>query len=120
MLTAYGKLIRKHRIDSSMTLRQMAQALEVTPAFLSAVETGKKPVPAEMLTKTAALLNLDIAQRAELGRAAELSRQEHKVRLDERASGGDRELAAAFARQFSQLTEQQKEELRKILEDHRG
>jgi hypothetical protein len=63
---------------------------------------------------------LDIAQRAELQRAAETSRQEHKVRLDERATGRDRELAAAFARQFSQLTDRQKEELKKILEDHRG
>ncbi len=120
MLTPYGKLVRKHRIDAGMTLREMATALGITPAFLSAVETGRKSVPAEMPAKVAALMELDMAEQAELQKAAELSRKDFRVRLNERATGDDREVAAMFARQFPELSEEEKEEIRKILEGRRA
>ena len=120
MLTEYGKLVRKHRIDRGMTLREMAAALGMSPAFLSATETGRKPVPKELAERIAACLQLDIAQRAELIKAIEKSKQEFRVRLGERASGQDREVAAMFARQFPEMSEEDKESIRKILEGRRG
>jgi transcriptional regulator with XRE-family HTH domain len=44
-LTRFGKSARKHRIDLGITLRDMADALGVSAAMLSAVENGAKPVP---------------------------------------------------------------------------
>ena len=119
MLTQYGKLIRKHRIDKSMTLREMANDLNVTPSFLSATETGRRPVPHDLLNKISRPLDLDMTERAELARASEISRQELKVRFGENASNGDREIAAMFARRFHELSEPEKEEMRRILEGRR-
>jgi len=48
-LTDFGKAIRKARIDTGENLGTMADALNVTPAFLSGVETGRKKVPATMV-----------------------------------------------------------------------
>jgi transcriptional regulator with XRE-family HTH domain len=44
-LTSFGYIVRHRRIDLDMTLKQMAEALGVSNAFLSAVELGKRPVP---------------------------------------------------------------------------
>ncbi|HAD40793.1 MAG TPA: XRE family transcriptional regulator [Plesiomonas shigelloides] len=44
-LTEFGKAVRKARIDTDCTLLSMAQALDVTSAFLSGLETGNKKIP---------------------------------------------------------------------------
>lgn len=44
-LTDFGKAIRKARIDTGETLGSMADAIGVTPSFMSSVETGRKKVP---------------------------------------------------------------------------
>lgn len=43
-ITEFGKAVRKARIDASVTLGDMAEALEVSPPFLSAMETGRKKI----------------------------------------------------------------------------
>lgn len=52
-LTEFGKAVRKARIDANVTLGSMADTLEVTAAFLSALETGRKKIPADMVGKIA-------------------------------------------------------------------
>ena len=44
-LTEFGKVVRKARIDVGHTLLTMANELNTTPAFLSAMETGNRKVP---------------------------------------------------------------------------
>lgn len=44
-LTRFGSAVRKARIDSGVTLSEMAEALQVTPAFLSSIEVGRKKIP---------------------------------------------------------------------------
>ncbi len=44
-LTEFGKAIRKARIDADITLVGMAHDLQISPSFLSAVETGNKKFP---------------------------------------------------------------------------
>lgn len=119
MLTPFGKTIRKHRIDATMTLREMAGALDISPAFLSAVETGRKPIPESFIDRIAALLNLDIAARAELKSAADASATAMRMQFGQDASARDREVATLFARQFGELTDADKEAIRHILEGGR-
>ncbi len=47
-MTPFGQYLRKYRATKNITLRQMAKALNVTPAYLSALEHGwrGKPQPA--------------------------------------------------------------------------
>ena len=42
MITAFGKFLRILRMDNGEILKTMAEKLEVTSSFLSAVENGKK------------------------------------------------------------------------------
>ena len=51
MLTSLGKFLRKLRIDIGETLRDMADKLSVSSAFLSAVENGKKKMPESWFAK---------------------------------------------------------------------
>jgi len=53
MLTEFGKMLRKIRIDKGLLLKDLAGALSISPAYLSAVETGKKPIPDDFLGRIA-------------------------------------------------------------------
>lgn len=50
-LTAFGKAIRKARIDANETLKSMAMAINTSPSFLSGMETGCKKIPPEYVEK---------------------------------------------------------------------
>ena len=51
-ITEFGKAVRKARIDANgVTLTSMATALQTTPAFLSALEMGRKRIPTEWAGK---------------------------------------------------------------------
>jgi len=50
-LTAFGKAIRKARIDADTNLASMAAELNTTPSFLSAIEMGRKKIPTEWVDR---------------------------------------------------------------------
>lgn len=50
-ITEFGKAVRKARIDADVTLASMADELQTTPSFISAMEMGRKKVPAEWIRK---------------------------------------------------------------------
>ncbi|WP_375695414.1 XRE family transcriptional regulator [Bartonella sp. AC66GZZY] len=59
MVTSFGKILRKLRIDHSERLLDMAKKLDISVAFLSSVEIGKKSVPVGMEDKIIELYGLD-------------------------------------------------------------
>lgn len=50
-LTSFGKTVREARRELGDTLMTMATALGTSPAFLSAIETGRNKVPADFVVK---------------------------------------------------------------------
>jgi HTH-type transcriptional regulator, competence development regulator len=48
MLTAYGKFLKKFRIDRNETLADMAGKLKISSAYLSSIENGTREIPAKM------------------------------------------------------------------------
>ncbi len=42
---AFGAFLRSSRLDKKMTLREFAKAVEVTPAYISRIETGRDGPP---------------------------------------------------------------------------
>lgn len=50
-LTDFGRAVRKARLDAGETLSTMAESLGVSPAFLSAIETGRKKISEEWVKK---------------------------------------------------------------------
>lgn len=118
MPTNVGKFLRNIRIDNGETLRDMAQKLAVSSAFLSAVENGKKKAPRSWLSKLKTIYALSTAQAEELRDA--IAESGDTVELNIRnTSDPNRRLAVSFARQFDTLDEETAKKLFDILNKHK-
>ncbi len=117
MLTEFGKLLRKIRIDTGELLKDMADKLGVTPSYLSAVETGKRNVPEEWPDKLAYIYNLNTSQKKELEDTAYSSKLQVKFDMNNLVDN-DKNLILSFAREFKQLDTDEKDKILSILRKH--
>lgn len=118
MLTNFGKFVRKIRIDNGDLLKDMADVLQVTSSYLSAVEIGKRNVPiawAEIITKHYKLNKL---QEAELYSAIDDSQLNIKIDLSTYDTF-DKNIVLTFARKFDTLADSDKEQIRTLLSKHK-
>jgi transcriptional regulator with XRE-family HTH domain len=115
-LTPFGKALRKIRIDRDMLLKDMADGLSVTPAFLSSIEAGRKPIPHYLVGRIADFLQLNMVEKQELRTAAELSASSVQIALSPTSSIFDRSLATQLARNFDELDEGQKHAIKSIMD----
>jgi len=111
-LTEFGKEVRKARIDANETLVTMAKALDTTPAFLSAMETGSKNIAAKWVT---AITDFFKERGVELNNLKELAASANEVVSVEGLTHQQKMLVAGFAKspwnpgqlkQFAELLEQ--------------
>lgn len=102
-LNEFGKAVRRLRLDKDELLKDMAARLRVTPAFLSSIETGRKPVPAGFVDRIAEEYGLDNAARIALQKLADATRTSFEIKLASGASAQSRETAAVLAREFPRL-----------------
>ncbi|WP_312647588.1 helix-turn-helix domain-containing protein [Aminipila sp.] len=116
MLTDFGKMCRKIRIDADEILATMAERLGVAASFLSAVENGRKNVPVGWCDAITKEYNLSDADGQKLVIAAENSQKQVKIQL-ENLKSQDRDLVMSFARKFEQLNSKEKSEIYKILKN---
>ena len=65
-LTELGKFLRKLRIDNGELLKDMAIKLNVTPSFLSMVETGRRSIPKKWEEEIEKIYSLSLKQKEEL------------------------------------------------------
>ncbi len=73
-MTPLGAKLRALRADRGVTLKQMAEALEVSSAYLSALEHGRRGKPTWfLLQRMIAYFNVIWDEAEELQRLAELS-----------------------------------------------
>lgn len=114
MVTKLGKELRKLRIDRGLRLYDMAKVIDISTAMLSAVETGRKAAPDGLIDRLASHYPEVMARRDALQQLADLTKKEVRMTLDERENAT--ELAVAFARNFSQLTDQQIGQMKLLLE----
>lgn len=115
MLTELGKVLRKIRIDRDEILKDMAAKLQVTVAYLSAVENGKREVPEEWIPEIIDKYALSEEEAKNLEDAAFYSQKSIKIKLDEE-SDRNRDLVLAFARRFRDLDDQDFFAMKKLLE----
>ena len=114
MLTSVGKFLRKVRIDNNEILLNMANKLGVSSSFLSAVENGKKKIPADWSIRICELYGLDEIQCENLDQAIAETEQSYEIDLSG-VSQSNREVAVSFARKFASMDESQIEQIKKIL-----
>lgn len=105
MITTFGKLLRKIRIDHGEILMDMAKRLGVSPSFLSAVEVGRKSAPSGWSDTIAEQYHLSEEQRQELKEAEQEA--VISVKLDfSKVDQPQRTAALVFAREFGSMTEE--------------
>jgi transcriptional regulator with XRE-family HTH domain len=112
MLTPFGIAVRKLRLDKGMRLLDVARRSKRSPAFISAVETGRKAIPDAYVTLMTRTMDLTAAEARELRRAADRTRKEVRV---EKLPEDQRELVAAFARKLDQLPSDLMAQLKKVV-----
>lgn len=110
MLTPFGIGVRKLRLDKGLRLLDLAVRLKVSTSYLSAIETGRKPIPEGFVEIVADKMGLTREETEELKQAEDHTKKEvrlNKVPEDQRA------LVAAFARKVDQLSPEFIVELKK-------
>ena len=115
MLTAFGKFCRKLRIEHEENLKDMAEKLGVTAAYLSAVEVGKRNIPAEWFNAISNIYELSANEQQDLQEAIDSSVKQIKIDLDN-YSERQKQTAAMFARKLSTLNDNELEKLFKIFD----
>jgi len=100
-----------------MLLLDMAEAAEVSPGFLSMVETGRKQVPDTLVSKLVTKLGLPARKAQELQKAAALSAREFRLTISDDADPGQRDLAYQLERQFAKMTPLKRQKILEVLEE---
>lgn len=115
MRAKIGDYLRDLRLANSQTLKQMADTLDVSSAFLSAVENGKKKMPEKWYGVLSEKYSLSSSQFDELKTAVDESSTTIKLNLTN-VNSSNRKLAITFARSFNGLSKRETNEILKILE----
>ena len=103
--TKFGELVRILRIRNHEVMGDMAKKLNVKLPFLSAIESGKKNVPAELIRRIAETYCLSSDEEQELVQAAEESRTQYKISAIG-AGINQHKAALQFARSFDQMDDE--------------
>lgn len=121
-ITEFGKFIRKFRLDNDERLYDMAQKLDVSSAFLSSVETGKKSIPQKLLDNLETVYSLSDDLVQQMNEA--VSKTVEAAKNTECILNAPRPVMEWFARSTSDLkTDQMKqlqEQIESFLEQIRG
>lgn len=116
MATRLGKLLRKIRVDRDEYMKNMAERLEITSAYLSAIENGKRNMSIALLNKLAEAYSLSEESLNELKEAAMQSKDKIEIGIAA-LSENKQNVAWTFARKFDNLSDRQIDKIKEILED---
>ncbi len=119
MTTDFGKICRKIRIDNNEVLKDMAQKLGVTTAYLSAVETGKRNVPEEWLDIIKREDKLSMEEYQELLDIVYSLKKTIKIEVED-IPEQDRELMLEFVKNFSLLTDRDKKDIMTVIQKRKS
>lgn len=112
MLNEFGKICRKLRIDHNELLLDMSTYLGVSPAFLSKVENGKAKPPVGWKNAISSHYGLNSAEHQRLCESIDEARSISTLKI-QNVRESDSDLMLAFARKIGNMTENEKENLRK-------
>ena len=119
MQNAFGKLMNEIREKENESLRTMAKKLEISAAFLSAIELGKKTIPLEYADKISSIYNLDSEYKEKIVDAISKANKQIKLGLDD-LNQEQEDVALLFARKINKADPELLEKLRKALGDEKN
>lgn len=65
-MTEFGKLLKIIRVNCGDTAKEMADKLYLSPSYLSAIESGKRNIPANLIGTIAEVYNLSSEDKERL------------------------------------------------------
>lgn len=110
----FGEFARILRIQNHQVMGNMAEILNVSVPFLSAVETGKKNVPAKWLPILVNYYQLSDTEAKDLAEAIRLSRTQVKLNLVN-SSDLQRRVAMKLEEEFSSINDEKMQRIYDIL-----
>lgn len=114
-VTTLGQLLRETRFGRNERMLDMALALECSTAYLSAIELGKRPVTDEFKERLLSWAGADMELRKQLEWAVKMNTTTIAVK-PKRGNEEEIDLALAFAKKLGSLSDQDKQQLKEILE----
>lgn len=118
MRTGIGEFLRNLRMTRNQRLKDMAEILGVSSAFLSAVENGKKSMPDSWVGKVKAEYIISDEECERMKQIA-LESQNTILLNMKNASSVNRELAVSFARQFDEMDEETSKKILQMLKNRK-
>ena len=115
-ITPFGKFIRKFRIDRNLILKNMADSLGVSSAFLSSVENGKRNIPKDWENKISDIYNLNEEEKTELINSIAITNNSINIDLNN-VNNEKIQFVISLARRLTDLSEEDLKELEKITEE---
>jgi len=119
MTSSFGIVMRKIRSVSGESLRACATRLEITPAFLSAMEVGRKAIPNTYPDKIRKVYNLSEEDYIELYNAMVETNQHVDIEIA-KMNEAQKEVSIIFARRIENADQNLIEKLKKVLEDDKN
>ena len=117
MLTEFGKITRKIRIDNDVLLKDMANALNISAAFLSKLETGKSKPNLKLAYKIKDIYKLDNKAYNDLINAINIDNKSI-IQPVFAKSKSDMKLIVKLANSLKNISKSQKQEIAKLLDNH--
>ncbi|WP_028773700.1 helix-turn-helix domain-containing protein [Shewanella waksmanii] len=112
MVTAFGKFLRKLRVEKELVLREMAESLDISSAQLSAMELGKRTIQPTLAKKIVDIYGVSSVQEVE--QLIYISQPAIKTDLTS-GNGKQRETMIMFARAFDELSDEQLKSVQDII-----
>ena len=115
MLTEFGKITRKIRIDNDVLLKDMAGELNISAAFLSKLETGKSKPNLKLADKIKDIYNLDVKAYNDLIQAIDIDNKSI-IQPVSAKSKSDMKLIVKLANKLKSMSDKEKQQFIKDIE----
>lgn len=113
MIMRVAKFLRHIRVENNERLIDMAEKLNISTSYLSAIENEKRTAPLNFARKIGEVYELEESEVNELNSLIDETIKVISMKIDKYDKDSD--LIISFARKFETLTETEKDKLRKML-----
>lgn len=108
-----SKFLAIKRIENNENLFDMARKLDISIAYLSSIENGKREIPRDFFEKIKKNYNLNLSEEEKLKKIISYAK---KIVIDMKELSEDRkDISLRYARKIQSLSEEKLRKLREIL-----
>lgn len=93
----------------------MANCLEITSAYLSSIENGKRKIPVGLTKKIESIYSLSEDERNSLQKAEDETRESIEFNFADIGDSNRKEVVLALARRFDDITDDELKKIKEIL-----